>query len=248
MKDIFSQLGLNEKEKKFYLYLLESGPKTASQVSKELEETRTNTYMVFKKLGDQKLIETSSSQGKVQTYIAGNPERLKNLISQQQQELRQTHMALSAVLPELNSMYRLGTHKPGAVYMEGIKGFKAFLEDINKSRQTVHLLASDIVPQVEEAWVLLEKETRKRASKGIKTKAIFHKQAKKLLDKPAFKTKGFELRFWVDKPLEGEVVVYGDKVAFTVYRPTIIVTVITNETLANTFLAVFQQLWDTAAK
>lgn len=246
MEEALEQLGLNEKEAKFYLYLLESGSKTASQISEELQETRTNTYMVLKKLEKEKLVEIRSS--KVQKYSAADPERLKHFLAAKQQALRQKHTALTGILPELSSMYRLHTHKPGVVYLEGIKGFKAFLEDIYRAEQPVSLLASDseIVPESQEAWSLLEKETRKRGSKGISTRAIFHTEARGSLDKKEFEVKGFEVRFWGSLPLEGEVVVYGDKIAFTVYKPALIVTVITNEVLAETFLTIFDQLWAVA--
>lgn len=247
MKTVLKQLGLNEKEARFYMYLLKDGSKSASEISKALKESRTNTYMVLNSLMQEKMVEERPGS-KVRRYIPANPEKLKNLIALKQQQLRQSHAALSAALPGLSSMYRLGTHKPGVVYLEGIEGFQTFLEDIYKSGKTVHLLASDIVPQVEDAWAILEKETRRRASRGVKTKAIFHKQVKKILDREVFKTKGFELRFWTEKPLEGEIVVYGNKVAFTAYRPAIITTVITNDVLADTFLIVFNQLWKTSEK
>lgn len=242
MKDVLGELGLNEKEAKFYLFLLENGNKTAAEISKELKETRTNAYMILNKLIDEGLISTDDST-KVQRFFANSPEKLKNLLVSQQQQIRQNQIALNRALPELTSLYSLGTHKPGVVYLEGLKGFKALLEDMYRSGQPSSLLASDVVPQNEEAWVLLERETKKRGAKEIPTRAIFHEQAREWLNKKTFGAKGFDVKFWGDKPLEGEVVIYGEKIAFTVYKPALIVTVITNKVLADTFLTIFDQLW-----
>jgi hypothetical protein len=44
----------------------------------------------------------------------------------------------------------------------------------------------------------------------------------------------------------GELVVYEDKCAFTVYQPELIVTIITNESIAATMRQLFDELWDRA--
>ncbi len=61
-----------------------------------------------------------------------------------------------------------------------------------------------------------------------------------------FKNKNYEIRFWGNEPLPGEIVIYGNKVAFTVYKPSLIVTIMTNDVMAKTFRAIFEQLWQTA--
>ncbi len=52
--------------------------------------------------------------------------------------------------------------------------------------------------------------------------------------------------FLSQEPLPGEIVIYGNKIAFTVYQPSLIVTIMTNETMTQTFRIIFEQLWQSA--
>lgn len=229
------QLGLNEKEAKFYLFLLKEGSRTAAQVSNEQEETRTNTYMVLNRLVEQQLVQVETT-GVKQRYSAAEPTKLKELLAARQQQLRQSQASLSAALPRLTSMYNLGEHKPGVIYLEGLQGYRTFLEDIYKTGETVRLLGGHVPPQTPEARELLATEIRRRQSKGVLTQAIFYIGAR---DWPH----GFEVRLWGKQPLDSEIVMYGNKVSFTIYQPKLIVTVITNDVLARTFHTIFDQLW-----
>jgi sugar-specific transcriptional regulator TrmB len=246
MEEQLAALGLNAKEAKFYLYLLSEGALSASQIANELKESRTNTYMVLERLEKAGLAAADNSA--VKKYEAANPSGLKELLAKQQEQLRQSQAALSHILPKLTSIYNLGQHKPGIVYLQGIEGYKTFLDDLTKTKSLVDLWASDIVPQNKEAWAVLEKATLKRKTKGVVTRALFHQDAKNWPHIDTFAQKGFDVRLWGETPLEGEIVIYDNKVALTVYQPKLIVTVVTNEVLAETFRTIFEQLWHSAEK
>ncbi len=245
MEQVLQQLGLNAKETNFYLYLLKNTQKTGAELAKELGETRTNTYMVLGKLIETGLVELEVSSP-ARHYSAANPEKLKGLLTSRQQQLRQAHSGLSSVLPELGSIFNLTQHKPGIIYFEGIEGYKAFQEDSFRLGEPISIIASLAAPENKQAWDEIQKVAQKRNKNNIETRILFHTDAKNWLDVPALQAKGYEVRFWGETPLEGEIAIYGNKVGLTAYQPVLITTVITNEVIAGTFRAIFEQLWDAA--
>lgn len=246
METILQALGLNEKEARFYLYLLEEGRLSASEIAKHLKESRTNAYMVLEKLATEKLVETDDVTP-VRRYQASDPAVLKGRISQQMQQVKQKHTALQSVLPELSSLFNLSQHKPGVTYLEGIDGFKTLLEDNARLKEgTIDLLASSALLNTSEAWGLLQRGIAKRAARGVKTRTVFYIEEDRQPLIKDFANANYEIRFWGQEPLPGEIVIYGAKVALTVYEPTIVVTIITNEVLAQTFRVIFDQIWQSA--
>lgn len=245
MEEALSRLGLNQKEINFYLYLIKSGAKTASIISKELGETRTNTYMILDRLVEQSIVEIDDSKG-VRSHRAADPSSLKKLLAGKQQELKKAHLGLSAVFPELDSLYHLTRDKPGVVYLEGMDGYKSAQEEMARAGQPIDVIASNVVPRNPEAEKILLRATELRKKAGTPARIIFHEQAREWLDIKLFKKRGYEVRLWGKEPLEGEIVIYGSKIVLTVYQPSLILTVITNDTLAQTLRSIFNSMWENA--
>lgn len=246
MKEALLQLGLSEKEAKCYLFLLSEGVLAAAEIAKGIQESRTNTYMILERLAAEGLAEPSDATA-VRKYRAADPLVLRKLVALQQQQLKQTQAAVAAAIPQLSSMFSLSQHRPGVLYLEGIDGLKALLEDNAKVRQgTIDLIASDEAYDNQEAWALLQKGAQKRKARGINTRGLFHAPEYKWQKIKEWGVRGYEVRKWGKEELPGEIVIYGNKVAFVTYRPAIIVTIMTNEIMAQTFRVIFNQLWETA--
>lgn len=244
METSLQQLGLNEKEAKFYVKLLEDGPLAAAEIAKELGESRTNTYMVLDRLLEQGLV-IADDKG-VRRYAAADPSSFKKLLIRQQQQLKANQLALSSVLPQLTSIYQLGQHKPGVAYFEGLDGYRVFQDNVSKG-ENICVFGSDVVSENKEAWRELQRAVQKRRARGGVVRILFHHDAKDWLDVGLFRENGYEVRFWGENPLEGEITLYGDsKVGITAYQPGIITTVITNGVIAGTFQTLFEQLWEKA--
>ncbi len=241
MEEVLAWLGLNAKEAKFYLFLIEKGSMTAAQLAKELKESRTNVYTILERLAGDKLVVIDDTTAP-RTYAPASPDKLKALITTRQMELRQANVALNSVLPELISQYNLGQHTPGVVYLEGINGYKKSLTDMAASKQVVSILASDVTSKNKEAREALEvyAHARKKPNHSL---ILFSSEVENEINIKNFNDKGYEVRFWDGQPHEGEVAIYDDKIAFTVYQPSLVVTIITNQILAATFNIIFKHLW-----
>lgn len=248
MDSIYIKLGLGEKEATLYEFLLEHPGLNGSIISKRFGEPRSNTYVLLNSLAEKGLVELNDDQPKRRFYAA-DPNVLRKLVIARQHELKLTDKLLLGLLPELSAKYRLSHQKPGVVYRQGIVGLKESLEDGIRSGDEILLFPGDIGVDNRNSDVFntLLKGIYKRKMNGIPTRVLLYKDArteyKRISEWP---DRGMEVRFFGDKPFDGEVIIYGDKCAFTVYEPELIVTTLTNKQIAATLRTVFEAMWQVA--
>ncbi|MCA9332908.1 helix-turn-helix domain-containing protein [Candidatus Saccharibacteria bacterium] len=243
MDELFTRLGFSDKEANCYKLLLENGHLTASRLSKLMGESRTNTYMILERLEKEGLVEADESES-VRQYVAVDPVILKQLVTNQQLQIKQTQQLLQQTMPELRSQYNLSQLKPGVVYLEGLKGLEIMLDDMAKSKEEALLIPGG--PVTGEAWETLKTGIAKRAKLGVKTRVLFTEGSKSTIDPQLHKKQKYEVRYWEGEEYPGELVVYGNKCVFTAYEPNIINTILTNDIIAKTMRGVFEGLWANA--
>jgi len=244
MEEILLQLGLTDKEVTLYLLLLQSPNQTAQQLADQTDIQRTNVYRLLDNLLAQGLIAADNSS--VKQFAAAEPQSLQKLLQSKQTELKQTASSLSALMPSFRSQYSLSLDKPGVFHMAGSDGFERLLEDMVRSKTEVLLVASDDVPSDEETLKRFRDLLIERKNNGVVTRALFHNGDNNKQIRTVFSERGIEVRFIGNTPFKGEVALYEDNAAFTVYDPSLIVTVLTNKHIAGTMRALFEQLWTVA--
>lgn len=245
MENLFKALDFTEAEAAVYRHLLAEGGGTAAVIAKKTRQTRTNTYMVLHKLLERGVVMADDTTA-VRHYEAASPLLLEQQLRQQQRELVQTKQSLDAAMPELLAMFSLSQQKPGVVHLTGYDGLRASFEDQAKSKTELLLWGSDIKNRDPKVWQIMDKGGYKRRARGITTRALFHTGAAQWPHIDDFVHKGFEIRLWGKQLSPGEVLVYDDKVTFTVYQPEIVVTVLTSEVMAQTFRGIFDNCWQSA--
>jgi|GEM_PF-3069611 len=245
MDNLLAEIGLTETEVAVYKYLLTHSADTAAAIAKHTKQTRTNTYMVLNKLIDKSIIVADDSAA-VRRYSAANPQVLQQQVRAQQQTLARTSKSLELALPELQSMFNLAQQRPGVINMEGLDGLRASFEDQAKSKTDLLLWGSYIANRDPRIWQIIEKGGYKRRARGINTRCLFHNEAAQWPHIQEFALKGFEVRLWGDRPIIGEVLIYDNRVTFTTYAPEIMVTILTNDVMADTFRTIFENCWQSA--
>lgn len=249
-----SALGLNEKQSQTYRYLLEHGSLTASQLAKALGEQRTNIYLIVDALIAAGLVEKDESKPVAQFKVA-NPEKLQDLMTTQQRNLATSSVRMKQALPELLGLYHLNTAYDGMAYFEGLKGYEAALEEMNKISGEVCVFgASELEGVRPDAWAVLLKQLSKRAQLKIKTRILFEtalmgptrKESRLSVDVSPLLQRHMEARFWGNSPYEGEIALYDNAVVLTSYDEKLVSLVIKNNTIATTFKSVFNTAWEQA--
>lgn len=245
MQQTLRQLGFSEKEANIYLYLVNNQPQTAAELARSLGESRTNIYMVLEKLVQRGVIANDDNEP-VRRFAAVDPSSLRNLLKDKQREVILAKQALDTALPDLITSFNLGQQRPGVVYLEGMSGLKASLSDMTKAHTKLLIWGSDLANQDPEVWRAIEAAGLQRKAKGIETHCLFHDTAQQWPHLQDFAAKGFTVRTWGQQPFEGEIVIYDDKVAITTHAPSLIITVLTNRVIADTFRTIFDNCWQAA--
>ncbi|MBU4331897.1 hypothetical protein KKD20_02110 [Patescibacteria group bacterium] len=146
-------------------------------------------------------------------------------------------------MPNLKSMYVLGTEKPQVRFYEGVGGLKKIYDDIlaeGKDFQFVRsvydpIYTKELEPKVTRPFV------KKRVAKGIKAYSITTDQPKALHD--AEKDRAMNhFRQWVPKEYYDapvEINIYGDKIAFLSFGKDLTGVIVENKNIAEAMRKVF---------
>lgn len=245
-----SALGLNIKQQKVYLCLLENGTLTAAQLSATVHEQRTNIYIIVEQLTNLGLVEKDESLP-VTRFKVTNPENLQTLMLAKQRNIAESNRKLKAELPELLGMFHLKTAHEGLAYFEGLKGYEAALEEMSKTKDEVCVFGASLVRDARpDAWNVLIHKLQKRAVAKIKTRIIFEESQKSsdlTVDTSSLLKKYMEARFWGNSLFDGEIALYDTTIVLTTYDEKLISLIIKNPRLATTFKTIFNTAWEESA-
>jgi DNA-binding MarR family transcriptional regulator len=121
--ELLTHTGLNKKEAAIYTALLERGPLSLSDVSKETHINRPALYSLLPKMQKDGLISTSQKQRRI-LYYAENPKRIIERYNKE-------HIEIKERLEELKETYDYRSpDKPMIKYFEGKKGVTFVFDDV----------------------------------------------------------------------------------------------------------------------
>lgn len=120
------QFGLDEKQAKVYVALLELGMAKANDLAQKAGLERPTVYDVLNKLAKGGLVSLFNKRG-VRYYVAEDPLTIKKQLAEKQ-------TAFEELLPEIRSIQNTLETKPAIRYYEGIAGIKKILEDTLTAR------------------------------------------------------------------------------------------------------------------
>lgn len=236
--DELHYLGLNKTEARVYLYLLENGTASPTQIAKGAGILRTNSYHVIQSLLAQHLIQATPS-GKRQAYSASDPESFYQAIETKKQ-------AITRVLPDLRGLYTTQKHKPKIQFYEGIE---QIIQVYSRSLEAKEIFAigstntlGKVLPDFYKRYVSLVKE-----------KNIFFRD---LLTSASQKTTGpymksilkgmYEVKYLPKKheDIPTDLLIWNHSIAHITLEEPYFATVITSPLLARTMRTVFWTLWE----
>ena len=126
--DLLKKLGFTDKTAKIYLALLQLGPSSVRSLAEFCDLNRGTTYDALKWLQEKQVVNFYKKDTK-QQFVAENPKKLHNIISEQEDELEQIDSQLDKVIPELKALYSRGGERPIARYYNK-KELNKILEDV----------------------------------------------------------------------------------------------------------------------
>jgi sugar-specific transcriptional regulator TrmB len=244
LKDALSDLGLNEKEIRFFLTNYQSGPSTINAIAKLAKLERSTAYLIAQTLLNKGLILEDFKQYN-KTIIAIEPKTLQRMLLAKHRQIGRHEQVLQANLPELEALHHSSVIRPKVRTYEGNNGLLAVWRDILSESQEVLLWTN----QETENNVFSEKYhslfIAERVKKKIKMRvlAVNNKKGKSLIKQDAThlrKTKLLPKKVFFST----ETYIYGNKVATLDYNKNIIGVIIESEQIVQSQKAMFEMTWN----
>lgn len=179
MQEYLRQLGLNDKEIKVYLALLEFGNQPASVIAKKTGLPRPTVLFLFDRLQKFGYI-LKSKRGRTQ-YFYADPQDLQNSFSSRLEDQKQL---LQTVIPLLQEYKNPFTSSPKVTFFEGIEGCrKAYLLLLESKTIILEFAAHHDLLRLGEKFMnrfVKERSKRKLLLKAICLDTAMHRDYKKL--------------------------------------------------------------------
>lgn len=243
MQQLFKRLGLNNKETQTFLRLLELGAQPVSVIAKHVNIPRTTMYLVLDGLKKANLIEEFERAGTM--YVKCIP--VKNIIDvlhAKESSIHQTVKIFEEKLPELEVLENKLSITPSVKFFEGKEAVMKMYESVLNEKKIYTFFNPDLVKRLMPEYYL-------KVPEAIVSN---HIQARELLMncntaheyKKSFKSKNHQIKI-LPKNVQfaSDTIICPDKIYMISYgEKTLSATEIYNQSLAETQIVLFKQLWE----
>jgi len=245
-EELLREIGLSLNESKIYESLLKIGEASVQEISLKSKVHRRNVYDSISKLIEKGLASEVFVKGE-KNFKAINPRRLLEIIKEKEEKVNKA-------LPEMQKKYESVEEKEEAYFHRGIEGFKNYLNDILKTKETVYFIGAKafwLDPRLQHFLTRFERERKKL---GIKFMHLFDYEVKeqkpeilKLVGKPyRFMPKQYSSPTAVD--IFGDYVVTFVGVQPGLLQEDSIQFVLKSRRLADGYRKFFNFMWDNCPK
>ncbi len=240
--DLWKALGLARNEVKIYETLLQEGESSVGLIVAKSKIHRRNVYDSLKRLLEKGLV-FEILQKREGLYQAVDPHKLGEMLDEKQQ-------ALSVMMPRLLSLYGSKTRREEIYIYRGLEAYKNEMRDVLRIGQDMYTIGG------KGLWtdVRLKGSLERFVSEASKKKMTFHvlwdqevgERSEPLTESLPTKSKTLPSKFSTPSVID----IFGDHIAIfsegnvTGIDEDIVLTVIINERIADTFRTWFQLIWD----
>lgn len=237
---ILENIGLTEGESKVYLALLIRGSSTIGSIIKESKVSNSKVYDILDRLNKKGLVGVSIINNK-KSFEAKSPSRIKEIIEQKEQEIKE----VEDLLPSLEKSYNDAEPIQEAEILQGNKGIKTFTEmilDKLEKGDTFYILGPQ-KESIETLGAYFQEWHKRRIKKGIRCKILFNQDLKERAEKRK-KTPLTEVKL-LPKNIETPALVDigKDYVATILFGERPLCILIKNKKIAESYINYFELLW-----
>ena len=233
------QFGLNKKQAKVYLVVLELGSATVNVISNKSGIARSSCYDILDSL-IKKGIASSFKKKTIKYFSVDDPKRIFELAKQKAE-------VLGKALPQLNALYASAKERPSIRFYQGIEGMKQIFEEILEDNNPEVLSfgsADDLLKTMGDFHLDF---VRKRIKAKMLARTILRKTK---VAQQRKKIGGQELRqvkfISPDFKYQGTVSIFGNKIAFFSFSKDHVAVIIESKEIANIQKAMFEYIWEVA--
>lgn len=250
-QDTLSKIGLTENESKVYEILLNEGEIKPTQIIKQTGLTRGVAYFILDTLVEKNLAQKIKKNKRV-TYAPKHPTEILNIINQGITRMHENRNFFETILPQLIQIYNKSAKNPTLLYYDGKEGVKKVYMDTLNSQTDIHaiLQGGEIDEEILE-WIR-GTYIHKRIDKEIFARVILaqDEKADRYIKESPERHREVLTVSKKEFPIEMEVNIYGDRVAFISYHKDAphFGVIIDSPYVAKTALALWKLAWVGAQK
>jgi len=241
-----TELGLGENEAILYEILLKTPEATIPDLRAKTQFSRTMLYYILGNLEASELVQTKK-HGHKTVYSPAPPEKLEELVAEQEKELGRQKERLDNIMTDLRGSYNLSHNKPGVRYFEGKKEIIMAYEKILDLRQPILSIEDkgnmlDFFPDYVARYVKKRVE-RQITNRSIApdTNTINNPDPKKFIDSRLVPANKF--------PFDMDIKICADTVQFATLKEGQAIAVhITHPIIAKNFRVMFEYMWEESSK
>ncbi len=235
LESVLQALGLNEKQAKVYLALLQMGKGSVPAISIKAGTKRPTTYLLLEELRMKGLINLLPRAQKV-LYTANSPEQLL-------EEQREKEQLIKANMPELMAMFNTKKEKPKVTYYQGEANVLKLYDEIFKEKEI--LFYGSIESISVEVYKKVEKYLQHMKKESVSVREILQADEKSMEFKKNNESENHQIKIVSQQyKLPTDNMIFGNKVAIITYKEEPMAVVIESNDVVETYKSMFEIVWN----
>ncbi|EKE25355.1 MAG: Transcriptional regulator, TrmB [uncultured bacterium] len=234
LEEVLIHLGLNEKQAKVYLAVLQLGKGSVPGISSKAGTKRPTTYLILEELRKRELVNLLPNKVKI-LYTAKSPEVLL-------EEQREKQHMIKQNMPELMAMFNEKMEKPKVTYYQGENNIVKLYDEIFKEREimfygSIASINPEVYKKVERYLDFVKKEK-------LNVREILQADEKSLEFKRQNESENHQIKIVSEKRLPTDNMIFGNKVAIITYKDEPMAVVIESSDVVDTYKSMFEMVWN----
>jgi HTH-type transcriptional regulator, sugar sensing transcriptional regulator len=239
LSSVLQYLGLNEKQAKIYLALLQMGSGSVPAISIKAGTKRPTTYLLLEELR-MKGLATLLPKKKKAVYTAESPQRLR-------EEQREKEEMIKDNLPELLAIYNSQKEKPKVTYYQGEENIvNLYNKEIFKEKE-LDMFGS--IEAIGSIFYKIEYNVKKFEEQKTKIRELLQADEASIEYSKKYFSENHQVRIAPQKcQFPTDNIIFGNKLAIFSYKDTPMAVVIESSDVVTTYKSMFEIIWDSIAK
>ncbi|HEY1074282.1 MAG TPA: helix-turn-helix domain-containing protein [Patescibacteria group bacterium] len=229
------EIGLQEREIKIYLALLELGESTVLPLSKQSGIKRTYCYDILPLLQEKGLVSFIERNGR-RHYSAEDPAKIEQLLKGRLERF-------IGILPDLRSIYGQSPNKPRVRYYEGDDVGKEIVDELARSKSFDAISSPDHLNKY-IGKSLLEELAVQMVKRGTVSRELYTRGALPVTWPKLYKKPLQEVRYLPEGvTMQNDILIYGKKLVLISYEQQVHGLVIEGSAIVDAHKQLFELLW-----
>lgn len=237
LTEILTEFGLEEKEAKVYLALLELGQTSVMQIAQKAAIKRPTTYIVLDTLGNKGFVTKTYKKQKL-LFVPEQPEALLRSMKQKEELLR-------GAMPELRALVSTTKTRPKISIYEWWEGIRSLYQEIITSPEVTYFgSVKDIKRYFPD---VIDEIYRIGKKQPIHARDILSNHPEDLEYARIVVSKTYEVRM-LPPSLDFTIdcAIYGNKIAILAVKKDLFAVVIESKDVAGSFRSLHALAWKSA--